>query len=87
MDRIGMPSGVMTMERPAVSLLPRWPWAGWLEDWEEEDDRRGFEAPEGASQCGTCHGAGGHTETQFTDKGARIDTWHPCPSCRGTGQA
>lgn len=46
MDRIGMPTGVMTMDRPRPALLPPSllrPLAGWLEDWEEDDNEIGPE--------------------------------------------
>ncbi|SFK74047.1 hypothetical protein [Streptomyces pini] len=37
--------------------------------------------------CPRCHGAQGHVETTWTASGARIDTWHPCGTCNGSGEA
>jgi DnaJ-class molecular chaperone len=37
--------------------------------------------------CHICHGAQGHVETTWTSSGARIDTWRPCGTCNGSGEA
>lgn len=89
MDRIGTPTGVMTMERPRPLTLK--PFAGLrelVEDLEREDNRRGFEAPDDAAFLVSVRPLSEQPTGQCSRCRGRFEGWNGgiCGACQRTGR-